>query len=501
MSEDQDNENQDDEDHDDENLDIEKQDKDDQSFAELFESYSSGMKDDLKIGERIKGKIISIGNDSVFMDTGTKIDGTVDRIELLDGDGNMPYKEGDEIELYVVAIDDHEVRLSKAISGVGGLELLKNAFENTIPVEGKISATCKGGFHVEMLQRRAFCPISQIDVNYTETPEDYVGQTFQFLITQFGEGGRNIIVSRRKLLAKAIEKEKEAFFSTLKAGDIFNGRVTRIMPYGAFVELISGVEGMVHISELSWSRAEKAEEIVSADDTVTVKVISVADGEKKNQKKISLSMKQIDTNPWDKAADNFHPGDKVSGKVTRCMAFGVFVEIAPGIEGLVHISEMSYLKRVINPADVVKAGETVSVVIKEVDAKARRISLSIRDALGDPWLEVAEKFSVGQVIIGTVEKKEKFGYFITLAPGITGLLPKSKFSGAEKPGLIEQLKAGDPVAVTLEEIHSSDRKITLAPGDAKEEGAWKNFAETANRAPVSDLAEKLRLAMESKKRK
>ncbi|RPH53193.1 MAG: 30S ribosomal protein S1 [Desulfobacteraceae bacterium] len=483
------------------NYDNENQENEDQSFAELFESYSSGMKDDLQIGDRIKGKIISIGKDSVFMDTGTKVDGSVDRVELLDADGNMPFNAGDELELYVVAIDDHEVRLSKAISGVGGLELLKNAFENTIPVEGKISATCKGGFHVEMLQRRAFCPISQIDVNYTETPEDYVGQTFQFLITQFGEGGRNIIVSRRKLLAKAIEKEKEAFFSTLKAGDIFNGRVTRIMPYGAFVELISGVEGMVHISELSWSRAEKAEEIVSADDTVTVKVISVADGEKKNQKKISLSMKQIDTNPWDKAADNFHPGDKVSGKVTRCMAFGVFVEIAPGIEGLVHISEMSYLKRVINPADVVKAGETVSVVIKEVDAKARRISLSIRDALGDPWLEVAEKFSVGQVIIGTVEKKEKFGYFITLAPGITGLLPKSKFSGAEKPGLIEQLKAGDPVAVTLEEIHSSDRKITLAPGDAKEEGAWKNFAETANRAPVSDLAEKLRLAMESKKRK
>jgi len=496
MSENQNNENQDNEDQDYEN-----QGKDDQSFAELFESYSSGMKDDLQIGERIKGKIISIGNDSVFMDTGTKVDGTVDRIELLDGDGNMPFIEGDEIELYVVAIDDHEVRLSKAISGIGGLELLKNAFENAIPVEGKISATCKGGFHVEMLQKRAFCPISQIDVNYTETPEDYVGQTCQFLITQFEEGGRNIIVSRRKLLAKAIEKEKEAFFSTLKAGDIFKGRVTRIMPYGAFVELIPGVEGMVHISELSWSRAEKAEEIVSANDTVSVKVIAVADGEKKNQKKISLSMKQVDTNPWDKMADNFHPGAKVSGKVTRCMAFGVFVEIAPGIEGLVHISEMSYLKRIINPADVVKAGETVSVVIKEVDAKARRISLSLRDALGDPWLEVPDKFSVGQVIIGTLEKKEKFGYFITLAPGITGLLPKSKFGGAERPGLIEQLKAGDPVAVTVEEIHPSDRKITLAPGDAKEEGAWKSFAQAETHAPVSDLAEKLRLAMESKKNK
>ena len=484
-----------------EKFDNENQENEGESFAELFESYSSGMKDDLQIGDRIKGKIISIGKDSVFMDTGTKIDGTVERAELLDGDGNMPFTEGDEIELYVVAIDDHEISLSRAISGIGGLELLKDAFEKAIPVEGKISATCKGGFHVEILQKRAFCPISQIDVNYTETPEDYVGQTCQFLITQFGEGGRNIIVSRRKLLAMAIEKEKEAFFSTLKAGDVFKGRVTRLMPYGAFVELIPGVEGMVHISELSWSRAEKTEEVVNANDTVSVKVIAVADGEKKNQKKISLSMKQVDTDPWDKVADNFQPGMKVSGKVIRCMNFGVFVEIAPGIEGLVHISEMSYLKRIINPGDVVTAGETVSVVIREVDAKGRRISLSIRDALGDPWLEVPGKFSVGQVVIGTLEKKEKFGYFISLAPGITGLLPKSKFSAAEKPGLIEQLKTGDPIAVTLEEIHPLDRKITLAPGDAKEEGAWKSFAQAASPAPVSDLAEKLRLAMESRKNK
>ncbi|MFO7667074.1 MAG: 30S ribosomal protein S1 [Desulfobacterales bacterium] len=482
-----------------ENFDDENKDDDDRSFAELFESYSVGMKDDLKIGDRIKGKIISIGKDSVFMDTGTKVDGTVERAELLDGDGNMPFIEGDEIELYVVGVDDHEIRLSRAISGIGGFELLRDAFENAIPVEGKISATCKGGFHVEILQRRAFCPISQIDVNYTETPEDYVGQTFQFLITQFGEGGRNIIVSRKKLLAMAIEKNKEAFFITLKAGDIYKGRVTRVMPYGAFVELIPGVEGMVHISELSWSRAEKAEEIVSANDAVLVKVLSVADGDKKNQKKISLSMKQVDKDPWDKVTDNFHPGMKVSGQVTRCMNFGVFVEISPGIEGLVHISEMSYLKRIINPGDVVKPGETVSVMIKEVDAKGRRISLSLRDALGDPWLEVPERFSVGQVVIGVLEKKEKFGYFVSLAPGITGLLPKSKFSGAEKPGLIEQMKAGDPIAVTVEEIHPHDRKITLAPGDAKEEGAWKNFTQLATPAPTSDLAEKLRLALESKK--
>ncbi|RPJ16402.1 MAG: 30S ribosomal protein S1 [Desulfobacteraceae bacterium] len=484
-----------------ENFENENQDNEDQSFAELFESYSSGMKDDLQIGDRIKGKIISIGKDSVFIDTGTKIDGTVERAELLDGDGNMSFIEGDEIELYVVSVTDHEIRLSKAISGVGGLELLRDAFKNGIPVEGKISATCKGGFHVDILQRRAFCPISQIDVNYTEKPEDHVGQTGQFLITQFGEGGRNIIVSRKKLLAAAMEIEKETFFGTLKAGDIFKGRVTRVMPYGAFVELIPGVEGMVHISELSWSRVENAEEVVKADDNVLVKVLAAAEGGKKNQKKISLSMKQVDNDPWIKVKEIFSPGARVTGKITRCMNFGVFVEIAPGIEGLVHISEMSYMKRVINPGDLVKTGETVSVMIKEIDEKAKRISLSLRDALGDPWLEVPDRFKVGQIVAGTLEKKEKFGYFISLSPGITGLLPKSKFGTAEKPELIERLKAGDTVSVIIEEIHIIDRRITLAPGDSAGDDTWKSFAQKTASEPASDLAEKLRQAIEAKKSK
>jgi small subunit ribosomal protein S1 len=479
-------------------LNTENPDDEEESFADLLESYSSGMKDDLQIGDKIRGRIISIGKDSVFITTGTKVDGTIDRKELLDDEGNMPFGKGDEIELYVVGIDEDEIRLSRAISGIGGLELLNEAFENAIPVQGKISEICKGGFYVDILQKRAFCPISQIDVTYVETPEDYVGQTHEFLITQFEKNGRNIVVSRRKLLAKAMEKEKQALFSRLNTGDVFEGRVTKLMPYGAFVELIPGVEGMVHISELSWSRVKTAEEIVRPGDTVPVKVIAIADGDKKNQKKISLSMKQIDSDPWDRVTEKFQPGDKVIGKVSRCVKFGVFVEIAPGIEGLVHISEMSYVKRIINPEDVVTPGETVSVLVKELDAEKRRISLSIRDAQGDPWLEVTDKFSVGQVVKGTLEKKENFGYFVSLAPGITGLLPKSKFSEAEKPGLIEQLNVGDSFFVTVAEIHPGDRKILLSPGNTKDDGAWKNHAEDATPEPMSDLAEKMRQAMEYK---
>ena len=472
-----------------------------ESFADLFESYSAGMKDDLRVGDKITARIISIGKNSVFLDTGSKVDGFLEQAELLDKDGNMPYHEGDEIELYVVMQNEHEIRLSKAISGIGGIELLQDAFASAIPVEGKVSATCKGGFHVEMLQQRAFCPISQIDVNFVETPEDYVGQTFQFLITQLEERGRNIVVSRRKLLAQAIEKEKEAFLGTLNKGDLLKGRVTRLMPYGAFVELTPGVEGMVHISELSWSRVQKPDEIVQVNDTVSVKVVDISDNDKKNQKKIALSMKQVSGDPWDTVAEKIHAGDKVNGKVTRCMDFGAFVEIAPGIEGLVHVSEMSYVKRIIKPADVVKPGEMVSVLVKELDPEGRRISLSLRDAEGDPWLEVSDKFRVGQVVTGTLEKKEKFGYFISLTPGITGLLPKSKISAAEKPAAIEGLKVGDPLTVTVEAIRLLERKISLAPGDATDESAWENFAPSATHEPVGDLAEKLRQAMAAKNNK
>ena len=482
-------------------LNNETQDNEEESFAELLETYSSGMRDDLQIGDKITAKIISIGKNIVFMDTGTKVDGTVEYAELLDDEGNMPFSEGDEIELYVVALDEHEIRLSKVISGVEGFDILNDAFKNEIPVEGKITDTCKGGFHVDLVKRRAFCPISQIDVKYVEKPEGYVGKTYEFLITQFEKNGKNIVVSRRKLLAQDMEKEKTVFFSTLKKGNILKGRVIKLMPYGVFVELIPGVEGMIHISELSWSRVEKIEEIVQPDDTVTVMVIDIADNDKKNQKKISLSMRQLDSDPWDTVSEKIRPGDKIIGKITRCMKFGVFVELIPGIEGLVHISEMSYVKRVINPEDFVTPGEKVSVLVKELDSKGRRISLSIKDAQGDPWLEVSDKFSIGQTVKGTLEKKEKFGYFVSLAPGITGLMPISKISGAEKPGLIEQLKIGDSLVVIVEGILPGERKITLAPTDSKDEGAWKNFAQTETSLPKSDLAEKLHRAIKSKNNK
>jgi small subunit ribosomal protein S1 len=469
-----------------------------QSFAALLEAYSPGADADMGVGDKISGKIVSIGRDSVFVDTGTKIDGVVDKGELLDENGEISLAEGDILELYVVALSDEEIKLSKALSGIGGLNMLKEAYEKAAPVEGKISETCKGGVRVDILQRRAFCPVSQIDINYVENPSDFVGQTFNFLITTFEENGKNIVLSRRALLAREQEKARKEFYQTLSVGTTMDGTVTRIMPYGAFVQLSSGVEGMVHISEMSWSKAAKPESLVIVADTVRVKVIGIEPDKKPGLLKISLSMKQLSEDPWDSAGEQFHEGDKIQGTVTRCANFGAFVELSPGIEGLVHISEMSYKKRVLKSEDIVTAGETVSVMIKEVDLDKRRLSLSIRDAEGDPWIEIAEKYKIGQAVEGILEKKEKFGYFVNLEPGITGLLPKSNLNKATKPAELEKLKEGDAIAVRIEAIKPSERKITLAPADTAEEQDWQSFSD-ASTSSLGALGEKLQSALNKKK--
>ena len=475
----------------------EEQEEQEESFAALLDAYSPGMDSEISIGDKIRGKIISIGKDAVFVDTGTKIDGVVDKAELMDANRQLEVTEGDLLELYVVAVADDEIRLSKALSGIGGVQILRDAYEKGVPVEGKITETCKGGFRVDVLQRKAFCPVSQVDINFVENPSDFVGQNLEFLVTTFEENGRNIVLSRRALLAREQEKSRKAFYESLKVDTVMEGRATRTMPYGVFVQLSAGVEGMVHVSELSWSKVAKPEDVVKIGEKVRVKVISIAPDKKPGMLKIGLSMKQLSADPWDQADRQFHEGDKITGKVTRCAAFGAFVEVAPGIEGLVHISEMSYTKRILKPEDVVTAGQTVAVTVKEVDMQKRRLSLSIRDAEGDPWVDVAEKYTIGQILEGVLEKKEKFGFFINLEPGITGLLPKSKLSRSPKLSEIEKLKEGDSIPVIIDAINGDDRKITLAPGNTEDEQNWQKFSDDTA-SSMGSLGEKLKKAISKK---
>lgn len=469
-----------------------------ESFADLFESYSAGMNENINVGDRIHGKIISIGSTNVFVDTGTKVDGVVEKAELLDEEGRFPHLEGDELELYVVAADESEIRLSKAISGIGGLNMLKDAWEQRIPVEGKVVAAIKGGFQVEMIKRRAFCPISQMDVAYVEDPADYVGQTFTFLIKRFEERGRNIVVSRREILQKELDASRQAFMAQLDKDAVIEGTVARIMPFGAFVNLAPGVEGLVHISELSWSRLDTPEQAVKVGDRLQVKLLGIKAGEKPGTQKISLSVKQAMGDPWVDIQNRIQVGSKLMGKVTRCANFGAFVELFPGIEGLVHISEMSYTRRVMRPEEVVSPGDEIMVMVKEFDPDRKRISLSIKDAEGDPWADVQEKFKPGKTVQGRVEKKEAFGIFVNLAPGITGLLPKSKIAASENAAGIDALKPGATISVTIAGINAAERKISLGTGDQADDQGWQEFAGGADDA-LGSLGDQLKKALSRKK--
>jgi small subunit ribosomal protein S1 len=337
-----------------------------------------------------------------------------------------------------------------------------------------------------------------MDTHYVEDTDGFVGNTYEFLIIKFEEQGRNIVVSRRKLLERQQKEAAKEFMKTVAVGDILEGKVIRIKEFGAFVELVPGVEGMVHISELSWSRVQRPEDVVALDESVKVRLLGI-DQLDNGQLKLSLSMKQAMGDPWDEVAEKFKVGDKVIGKIMRCAPFGAFVELVPGVEGLVHISEMSYTKRVLKPEDEVSPGEIVTVIIKGIEPEKRRISLSIRETHGDPWADVAEKYAKGQAVQGTLEKKENFGYFIELEPGVTGLLPLSLLRKSENASELEKKKVGETIAVRVDSVNSADRKISLAPGDARETGDWKSFTKPEAPTSMGNLGDLLKQAIDDKK--
>jgi small subunit ribosomal protein S1 len=471
-----------------------------ESFAQLLEAFSPGTRSDVRVGDRVKGKVISIGKDTVFVDAGMKIDAVVERSELLDAEQHLTCAEGDELELYVTAVGESEIRLSRAISGIGGAEILRDAQHKSVPVEGKVKEICKGGFTVEVMQRRAFCPQSQIDLTPTEDPSVHVGATYQFLVTRFEDRGRNIVVSRRALLSRELEAARKQYLATLNPGDVLDGKVTRIMPFGAFVELSPGVEGMIHVSEIGWSKTAQPGDVLKPGDRLRVKVLGIEPAGVKGQPRIGLSIKQLEADPWLSVEDKCKEGDVLRGKVTRCMPFGAFVEIAPGIEGMVHISEMSYTRRVNKTEDIVNPGDLVTVVVKALDLEKKRISLSLRDAEGDPWAEVLDRFAVGQRVEGVIEKKEKFGFFVRLAPGITGLLPLGSIRRSSSAAALEKAREGDTLTVAVEEINLQRRRISLAPASEGDEGNWQQFSAQSAGSSLGALAEKLQNALSSQKK-
>ena len=454
--------------------------QDEISFAEMLAQHEreESPQSRLTPGQRVTVRIVAITADTIFVSTGSKVDGIVEREEM-EVDGELSHQVGDMLDLYVVTVSPQEVKLSRILRGAGSIAALEEAKEAGLPVEGKVTGQVKGGYAVDIMKRRAFCPASQIDLRPLDDPETAVGKMYPFLITRLEKGGRNIVVSRRSLLEREQNENRDVLLAEIHDGDVREATVSRLAPFGAFVELAPGVEGLVHLSELSWTRVAGADEAVSVGDRVRVKILGVNKEEK--GVRISLSIRQVTEDPWKDVADRLSPGDVVSGKVVRNAPFGAFVEVLPGVEGLVHLSELSYEKRVMKADEVVVPGDVVTVKVKEVDPAKKRISLSLRDVGGNPWDTVGESLVVDAELTGTVEKRAPFGLFITLSPGITGLLPSSVMQSSPSRKNLERLGPGDAVSVRVTDINAQNRRISLAP--AGEEGArepeekdWKRHA-------------------------
>jgi len=354
----------------------------DDDFAAMFAASEAAKPRGAKrprVGDMVSGKIISIGKEAVFVDLGGKAEGQLDRAQVADKDDKLLVQIGDVVEARVVADAGGVLTLRTKVSrGPEARAELLQAFELAIPVEGLVTEVIKGGVSVDVAGVRGFCPASQIDTRFVEDLAVYVGQRLTFKVTRYEP--RNLVLSRRALLEAENEKRAAETRKHLVPGAVIRGKVVGFKPFGAFVD-IGGIEGMLHVSELGYARVEKPEDVLSLGQELDVSVLKIEPGEGSKGDRISLSLKSLANDPWRDATAKLADGQRVKGKITRLQPFGAFVEIAPGVEGLVHISELGAGRRINHPKEVVAIGQEVEARIISIDLDRRRLSLSL--AAGD----------------------------------------------------------------------------------------------------------------------
>ncbi|NNE44142.1 MAG: S1 RNA-binding domain-containing protein, partial [Gemmatimonadetes bacterium] len=328
-----------------------------------------------KKGQKLSGKIAQIGDNGVFVSFGGRAEAVLDVAEIRGEDGNPTKAVGDDITATVVSVGE-TVKLTLKGKKTGDIAGLLDAQKSGTPVEGKVTGVNKGGLVVRTLGVRAFCPFSQIDRRYIDNPQEYVGKTLTFVVTTADDKGRNVVLSRRSLLEEEAKGQAEELRQKLEIGQEMSGIVARIRPFGAFVDL-GGVDGMVHVSEISHARVNDPNSVLKVGQEVKVRVVKVEDLGGSSER-ISLSMKQLESDPWETAVDKLTVGEQLEGKVVRVVDFGAFVEISPGVDGLVHVSALAP-GRVEHPSEVVSPGDAVTAWVTQLDADKRRISLSLVD--------------------------------------------------------------------------------------------------------------------------
>ena len=437
---------------------------DEPAFSDLLAEFEHGQdKPAASAGGVLTGEVVAVREDGFFVDIGRKSEAFLPLDAASDVDGNAELGIRDSVEVSITGRSpDGYLTLSRVIAErPKNWEQFEMAFENGSAIAGKVTEVIKGGLSVD-IGVRAFLPASRSGVRETAELEKLVGQEIRCRISQLDVEDENVIVDRRVLLEEEREQKKQERIAALRPEMVVEGTVREIRDFGAFIDL-GGVDALLHVSDLAWAKVKDVSSVLSVGDSLQVKVLKIEEG----GKRISAGLKQLTADPWTLIAEKLSVGDRIKGPVTKLMDFGAFVELEPGVEGLVHVSEMSWARRVQHPKDLVSVGDVVDVVVLEIKAAQRRIGLGIKQTLGDPWEKALERFPAGKVLEGTVRNIAAFGAFVEISEGIEGLVHVSDFVEDRRinhPS--EVVKAGEKIQVAVIEIDAVKRRLKLSMKNA-----------------------------------
>ena len=431
-----------------------------ESFAELFEASLEGQGLDIERGSVINGTVVAIDNDWITVDTGLKSEGVVAREEFLSDDGELEVEVGDNVDVVVEAVDNGmgQTLLSREkAKRVETWNALEKLFENDEIVKGTISSKVKGGFTVDIGSVRAFLPGSLVDVRPIRDTTHLEGKELEFKVIKLDQKRNNVVVSRRAVMEAENSAEREELLNKLEEGMEVDGIVKNLTDYGAFVDL-GGIDGLLHITDMAWRRIKHPSEVVEVGQDLKVKVLKFD----RERNRVSLGLKQLGTDPWDNVGGTYPVGSIVKARVTNLTDYGCFAEIAEGVEGLVHVSEMYHTNKNIHPSKVVQIGDEIDVMILDIDEERRRISLGIKQTLPNPWEEFDKKYDRGDKITGTIKSITDFGIFIGLDGNIDGLVHLSDISWNESgEDAIRNYNKGDTVEAMVLSVDAEANRISL----------------------------------------
>ena len=442
----------------------------DKSQRKELENLYSGSLKSLTQNELVSGYIVAISEREIVVNVGFKSDGIISKNEFKD---LADVKVGDTVEVYVENTEDENGQLilsrKRAIQEKAWEHILKAMEQGTI-LTGLVKNRTKGGLVVDVMGIDAFLPGSQIDVKPIKDYDQYVGKDMEFKIVKVNDVFKNVVISHKALIEDDIEAQKSDILSKLEKGQVLEGIVKNIAPFGVFVDL-GGIDGLLHITDISWGRINHPEELLKLDQKINVVVLEFDD----EKKRISLGMKQLTEHPWDTLGENIKIGEKVAGKVVTVADYGAFIEIKPGVEGLVHVSEMSWSSHLRSPHDFLKAGDDVEAIVLSLDKEEHKMSLGIKQLTPDPWASIVEKYKVGSKHNGTVKNLTSYGLFIELEEGVDGLIHVSDLSWTKKikhPS--EFIKKDEKIDVVVLEVDAENRRLSLGHKQL-EENPWDTF--------------------------